>query len=68
MQESDRFVKIKIDGTREEDVISQLYDRFDVLGLPTVAFVASDGKILEAPRVTGFLGPDQFAAEMKKVR
>ena len=68
VKESDRFVKIKVDGTREEDAITQLYERFGVLGLPTVAFVASDGKILEAPRVTGFLGPDQFAAEMKKVR
>ena len=68
VKESDRFLKIKVDGTREEDAITQLYERFGVLGLPTVAFVASDGKILDAPRVTGFLGPDQFAAEMKKVR
>lgn len=66
--ESGRFVNIKVDGTNEEDVIATLYERFGVLGLPTVAFVGSDGKILEAPRVTGFLGPHRFAAEMKKVR
>jgi thiol:disulfide interchange protein DsbD len=68
VKEADRFVNIKVDGTNEEDVIATLYERFGVLGLPTVAFVGSDGKILEAPRVTGFLGPDRFAAEMKKVR
>jgi thioredoxin:protein disulfide reductase len=68
VEEADRFVKIKVDGTHEEDVIARLYERFGVLGLPTVAFIGSDGKILEAPRVTGFLGPDQFAAELKKVR
>ena len=68
VDEASRFVNIKVDGTNEEEVIDALYERFGVLGLPTVAFVGSDGKILEAPRVTGFLGPDRFVAEMKKVR
>lgn len=68
VDEADRFVSIKVDGTNEEAVIEALYERFGVLGLPTVAFVGSDGKILTAPRVTGFLGPEQFRAEMQKVR
>jgi len=33
-----------------------------------VAFVGSDGTILSEPRVTGFLGPEKFAQELRKVR
>jgi thiol:disulfide interchange protein DsbD len=39
-----------------------------VQGLPTVAFVSSEGEILKNPRVTGFLKPEPFTQELKKVR
>ncbi len=66
--ESGRFLNIKIDATNSEEAIEMLMDRFGVQGLPTVAFVSSGGEILKAPRVTGFLEPRPFAAELKKVR
>jgi thiol:disulfide interchange protein DsbD len=66
--ESGRFLNIKIDATNSEDALDMLMDRFGVQGLPTVAFVSSKGEILKDPRVTGFLEPRPFAAELKKVQ
>lgn len=67
IEEAERFFNVKVDGTTEDDVITALYDKFDVQGLPTVAFVSSGGEILRDPRVTGFLGPDKFLGELRKV-
>ncbi|MBU8897548.1 thioredoxin family protein [Corallococcus sp. M34] len=65
--ESGRFLTIKIDATQSEDSLDALMERLGVEGLPTVAFVSADGTVLEKPRVTGFLEPAPFVAEMKKV-
>jgi thioredoxin:protein disulfide reductase len=66
--EAGRFLSIKIDATNSEDAIDAFMDRFGVQGLPTVAFVSSNGEILKDPRVTGFLEPRTFAEQLKKVR
>lgn len=66
--EATRFAMVKVDGTNDHTVLETLYARFGVQGLPTVAFIGSDGEVLEDPKVTGFLGPDAFLAELKKVR
>jgi thiol:disulfide interchange protein DsbD len=66
--ESERFVRIKVDGTNGQDALDALYQRFGVEGLPTVAFVSSRGEILQKPRVLGFLGPEEFLEEMRRVR
>jgi thiol:disulfide interchange protein DsbD len=66
--EAERFFSIKIDATNSEDALDALMERFGVQGLPTVAFVSSGGEILQNPRVTGFLKPEPFAEELKKVR
>jgi thiol:disulfide interchange protein DsbD len=68
VDEAGRFVSIKVDGTNEAEAIDSLYQRFGVQGLPTVAFVSSRGEVLADPRVTGYLEPDRFLAELKKVR
>ncbi|WNZ59704.1 thioredoxin family protein [Myxococcus sp. MxC21-1] len=70
ISESDegRFLNIKIDATNSEDSLDALLERFDVEGLPTVAFISPEGKVLTQPRVTGFLAPSPFATEMKKAR
>jgi thiol:disulfide interchange protein DsbD len=57
-----------VDGTNSPDPIDALYQRFGVNGLPTVAFVSSEGKVLDDPRVTGFLGPEKFTATLRQVR
>ena len=68
VEEASRFVRIKVDGTNALDPVDALYQRFGVNGLPTVAFVSSDGKVLDDPRVTGFLGPEKFTATLRQVR
>lgn len=68
MVEAERFVRIKVDGTNALDPVDALYQRFGVNGLPTVAFVSSEGKVLEDPRVTGFLGPEKFTEALRQVR
>ena len=65
--ESSRFVSVKVDATQSDDALDALMERFGVEGLPTVAFVSSKGDILPAPRVTGFLAPEPFVEQMKKV-
>jgi thiol:disulfide interchange protein DsbD len=65
--ETNRFVSIKVDGTNDHDVLNALYERFGVQGLPTVAFVDARGAIMTDPKVTGFLPPDEFIAQLKKV-
>jgi thiol:disulfide interchange protein DsbD len=62
-----RFLSIKIDATNSEDKLDALMEKLGVQGLPTVVFVSSEGKVLSAPRVTGFLPPEPFVDEMKKV-
>lgn len=65
--ESQRFVTVKVDGTNDHTVLDKLYERFGVQGLPTVAFVDPMGQVMTSPRVTGFLPPEKFLGEMKKV-
>lgn len=67
VDEASRFVSVKVDGTNEADAIDSLYQRFGVQGLPTVAFVSSRGEMLHDPRITGYLEPDRFLEELKKV-
>jgi thiol:disulfide interchange protein DsbD len=68
LEESGRFLTIKVDGTNEDGPIPELYERFGIQGLPTVAFISSQGEILKDPRVTGFLAPEKFLEVMAKVR
>lgn len=62
-----RFLSIKVDATQSTDTTDALFDRFGISGLPTVAFIGSDGKPLTAPRVTGFLAPAPFIQELTRV-
>lgn len=61
------FVTVKVDGTEETDAITELYQRFSVKGLPTVAFISPEGNLLEQPRVTGFVGPTEFVPLLSNV-
>jgi thiol:disulfide interchange protein DsbD len=67
IEESGRFINVKVDATNSDDALDALMERFGVEGLPTVAFISSTGELLPKPRVTGFLEPKPFVAEMKKV-
>jgi thiol:disulfide interchange protein DsbD len=67
LAESHRFVSVKVDGTTDHEVLDELYAKFGVQGLPTVAFIDPMGQVLDKPRVTGFLPAEQFLAQMQKV-
>jgi thiol:disulfide interchange protein DsbD len=66
--EAERFVKVKVDGTEDHEVLDALYKRFGVQGLPTVAFIDPTGAVMTDPKVIGFLPPEQFVNELHKVR
>jgi thiol:disulfide interchange protein DsbD len=66
--EASRFVTIKVDATNDDDAIAQLFERYHVPGLPTVAFMDGDGEHLAEPRVTGFLEPGAFVKLMRRVK
>lgn len=66
--EAERFVNLKIDGTVEDEAILALYERYKVQGLPTIVFLDPDGKVMDDPRVTGFVDAPKFLELMKKVR
>ena len=65
--EARRFVTVKVDGTEENEITEAMYKRFGVKGLPTVAFIDPLGEVLETPRVSGFLPPEKFLPEMRKI-
>lgn len=66
--EARRFINLKLDATEIDKPTQELFERYSVLGLPTVVFVDSTGKILDEPRVTGFVEPERFLTLMAQVR
>ncbi len=65
--EAERFVAAKLDATEPDAAMNDLFARYGVMGLPTVIFIDSNGKVLETPRVTGFTPPERFLALMRQV-
>lgn len=63
-----RFVSMRLDATEPNDAMDELMQRYNIMGLPTVVFIGSDGNVLPDPRVTGFVPPERFIALMQKVR
>jgi thiol:disulfide interchange protein DsbD len=66
-REAQRFVSAKIDATDMTDEVSRLFALYGIPGLPVVVFIDSSGKVLESPRVTGFLPPDELVKVMARV-
>jgi thiol:disulfide interchange protein DsbD len=65
--EATRFVMLKLDATEMTDAMDAIFDRYGVLGLPTVVFIDSAGTILAEPRVTGFVTAERFLEAMRLV-
>ncbi len=59
-----KFHPLKIDVEKR----SQLVEKYDVLGPPTVVFIGSDGEEIEKLRFSGFKSADEFLEILKKVR
>jgi thiol:disulfide interchange protein DsbD len=61
IKESRRFVNIKIDCTNANDPkVKQLWDKYGVVGLPTIVFINKDGTIARDKTITGFVNAREF--------
>lgn len=68
-QALNRFVRLKADLTKDDDPqVKQLYKQYDIQGLPTVVFLASDGHEVKDLRLTGFEPPSAFLQRLQKVQ
>lgn len=59
---STKFNTIKVDLTKKN---SEITDKFNIKGLPVVAFINSKGEEIKELRVTGFLRPEEFIKKMQ---
>jgi thioredoxin:protein disulfide reductase len=53
-RELEGFVRLKVDATEDTDAVTKLQDKYRVVGLPSLRFVAPDGTVLKSPSVDGF--------------
>ncbi|MFN4034200.1 MAG: protein-disulfide reductase DsbD family protein, partial [Fimbriimonadales bacterium] len=68
VRESERFVRLVLDATTESDpAVQDALKRHEVVGLPTVIFIDSQGNERRALRLTGFERADRFLQRMRAV-
>lgn len=61
IKESRRFVNVKIDSTKSNDPkVKQLWEKYHVVGLPTIVFIGKDGTVIRDKTVTGFVPAKEF--------
>ena len=65
VREADRFHMVKADVTPENDVTTELQQKYDVRGVPTVILLSSKGD--ETHRLVGYVGPEELLQAMRSV-
>ncbi|MBU1637602.1 thioredoxin family protein, partial [bacterium] len=60
----DRFVRLKLDFTKETEWVRDMKRKYRITGMPTVIFINSDGE--ELTRFTGFKPAPEFIALLDK--
>jgi thioredoxin:protein disulfide reductase len=60
------FACFKVDLTRNDQTSDALRSKFEVVGVPTVAFFRNGREVTEA-RLTGFEGPSEFLKRLERV-
>ena len=64
----DKFKRFKVDLTNFDSEESEsLRQQFEIIGVPTIAFIGSDGQEVKSARVIGFLNPEDFLEQVNKV-
>lgn len=63
----DDMVLLQADVTANDDADVELLNGLNVLGLPTLIFFDSAGNEMSGQRVTGFMGPEEFAGHLDRV-
>lgn len=61
------MVLLQADVTANDDADVELLNSLNVLGLPTLIFFDRAGNELTGQRVTGFMGPAEFLAQLDKL-
>lgn len=57
----------RVDFTEENEMTSKISEEYGVVGLPCLLFLDEQGKEIPGLRITGFMGPEEFLAHLKKV-
>ncbi len=68
IDESQRFSLLRVDATEESEILTKLKNQFKVVGLPTMIFIDSNGKIIDSLTLTGFEEAPEFLKRMKSVQ
>jgi len=62
-----QFVTLRADLTRYDSPESEtLRKKYGITGVPTVLFIAPDGREVRPARVEGFLPPEKFLERMER--
>jgi thiol:disulfide interchange protein DsbD len=68
INELKKFVNIKIDCTNTNDPkIKQLWEKYGIVGLPTIAFINKDGTIASDKTITGFANAEEFLSILRNL-
>ena len=61
IKELRKFVNIKIDCTNTNDPkIKQIWEKYRIVGLPTIVFINKDGTVASDKTITGFVNAQEF--------
>lgn len=64
VEKSKKFVLLKVDATEVFEGLTELQERFDVYGLPTIVFLDGQGKMIKDLSLTGFEEAPKFLKRM----
>ena len=64
---SQKFINVKVDMTRMDKKNDQIASRFQVMALPVIIFLDSNGRELPELRINGFVPPATLLHNMKKM-
>mgnify|MGYP001614984613 FL=1 len=68
IKELKKFVNIKIDCTNTSDPkIKQLWEKYGIVGLPTITFINKDGTVVSDKTITGFVDAEEFLRILKNL-
>ncbi len=65
LAEAERFRMVKADLTEENDTNTDIVERFEVRGVPTLILRSTSGE--ETHRMVGYVGPEELLAAMRQV-
>ena len=69
VEESARFVSVKVDVTDpDSQEARRLVAKYGVVGVPTIIFLTSEGKIARELTIMQYVGPQKLLRAMQAVR